>query len=122
MMNTKPNSKRSGRLKKKVKPIKDRAQLRGTKYAIAYMLVAAGELSEAQIAELLYVDVSALQEAMRKRYFQKQVTTIRKSEAILRANSMPFVGCGKMASQMLIATSRLGRHGANLKIPDNSTI
>jgi hypothetical protein len=106
-MNTKGARRRSGRPTKKIKPIKDRAHLRGTKYSAAYMLVASGKLSEVQIAELLGVDVPALQEAMHKRYFQEQVESIRKAEAILLAHS--FTAPGKLASQMLVLQSQAAR-------------
>lgn len=74
--------------RRKVAPIRDKKHLRGRKYQLAYMLAAGGALSEAQIAQKLGVELTAVREAMSKPYFQQQVASIRANQAILRAHGL----------------------------------
>lgn len=103
MMDGKRSRKRAKKSGRTVDPRAERAHIKGDKYSIAYMLVAAGELSEGKIAEVLGVEVEALKEATRKRYFQQQVESIRNTEAALRAHGVPFTASGRLAMQALEA-------------------
>lgn len=107
------------RSKAKVAPIWDRSHLRGVKYEAAYMLVAAGELSDVEIAQRLDVELAALQEVKAKLYFQEKAESIRRTEATLREHNWPLVPAGKLAERLLgaIASVRANTRSEN---PPNS--
>lgn len=100
-MPIKHGKKRQKAAPRRIAPMQDRSVLMGRKYEVAYLLVAAGEQSQIEIAEMLGVEPAALKEAMAKRYFQKQVESIKSTEATLRAHGMPFVASSQMASRLL---------------------
>lgn len=80
------------RRRQRIKPILDRKHLRGTKYQLAYSLVAAGTLTDDQIALALGVDLTALIEAKSKRYFQERVEALRNAQAYLKGHGLRPVG------------------------------
>lgn len=81
----------------------DKAHLTGKKYMAAYMLVAAGQVTDAEIAKILKVDVEAVEEAKSKAWFKQQVASIQRTESTLRENGMPFLRSGHMALHLLRA-------------------
>jgi len=70
-----------GRGRRRIKPALDKKHLRGAKYSVAMMLVAAGKLTDEEIAAALRVDIAAVIEAKSKRYFQDKVNLIRRALA-----------------------------------------
>lgn len=77
--------------------------LPGDRYTLAYMLVAAGKLTEEEIAAKLDVSVSALREAMSKPYFRQKVEENRRTDAVLQSHNMPHKSSGELVELVLRA-------------------